>query len=100
MHYQVMFLKAVAGFEPSAESTRSGARAYAALHDAIEESMAKGELRSTDAEAIATIMWSGVHGLVSLDLVGNHRVEAGSDETLSLRAFHLMIDTLVTGLTR
>jgi AcrR family transcriptional regulator len=100
MHYQVMFLKAVAGFEPSAESAQSGARAYAALHGAIAESMAKGELRSTDVEAIATIMWSGVHGLVSLDLVGNRPATSTSDQTLSERSFHLMIDTLISGLTR
>jgi AcrR family transcriptional regulator len=100
MHYQVMFLKAVPGFEPSAESERSGSRAYGALRSAIREAMAKGELHTNDIDATATIMWSAVHGLVSLELIQNRPPETVLDQSLSDRSFKLMIDTLVNGLTR
>jgi AcrR family transcriptional regulator len=98
MHYQVMFLKAIPGFMPSDKSLIAGARSFDALLTAVQEAADKGELKSKDLHGVAMTLWSAVHGLVSLELVGIRpsNAELGSD--LPDRSYRIMIDALAVGL--
>ncbi len=101
MQYQLMFMKVIPGFSPSDESIVAAARSYEALLGAVRDSAAKGELNSSDHDAVALTMWSCVHGLVSLDLVGGHTDQPEPErKLLSDRTFTVMIDALAAGLTK
>jgi AcrR family transcriptional regulator len=98
MHYQVMFLKVIPGFVPSDKAIVAGARSFDALLDAVNDAAEKGELKSKDLHGVAMTLWSAVHGLVSLELVGSRpSVETGDD--LADRTYRIMIDALAVGLT-
>ena len=96
MHYSVMFLKAIPGFVPSEQSAAIGLRAYMALRDLVVDALAEGGLRTGDPDAIALVFWGGVHGLVSLEIIGGavgpYRAQ------LSEKTYRLMVDVLVRGL--
>jgi hypothetical protein len=74
--------------------------AYAFLRATVAEAIAAGRLREEcdDPDAVAQILWSGVHGLVSLHLT------KGDDPCLPFRPVKatakLMVDTTVRGLLR
>jgi AcrR family transcriptional regulator len=99
MYYQVMFLKAMPGFTPDDESMIAAARSYDSLLAAVNEARTNGELRSTDVHGVAMTMWSAIHGLVSLELVGNQPDDVHRGEHLADRTFRIMIDALLVGLT-
>ncbi len=99
MYYQVMFLKAMPGFVPSDESMVAAARSYDALLAAVNEARSNGELRTSDVHGVAMTMWSAIHGLVSLELVGSQPDDADRGEGLPDRTFRIMLDALVVGLT-
>jgi AcrR family transcriptional regulator len=70
MEYQVMFLRAVPGFEPSDAAVEVAARAFDSLVAAVERAMAAGVIAEGPPDEIAQLVWSSVHGLVSLELLG------------------------------
>jgi AcrR family transcriptional regulator len=63
-HYRFMFMspgdwKRYAGDTPPAQS-------YALLRSAVVEAMDQGFLAKADVDLVAQILWSGIHGVVSL----------------------------------
>ncbi len=75
MAYQLMFLRAVPGFEPSPGAVAVAARAFEGLVAAVRRAMAAGVIEDGDAEMISQIIWAGIHGWVSLELGGIGFVE-------------------------
>lgn len=69
-HYAVMFGGAVPGFEPSEEGLRRSEMAFGVLVEAVVECVNAGVIPSSDPLAVASVLWSTVHGAVSLELAG------------------------------
>lgn len=84
MVYQLMFLRVVPGFEPSDHALEIAARAFDALVAAVQRAMGAGVLAEAEPTETAQIIWSNVHGWVSLELLGVGFVEdqgAGFDHS-------------------
>jgi AcrR family transcriptional regulator len=82
MVYRLMFLRAVAGFEPSDEALGLAARAFGGLVAVVDRGMQAGTIEAGDPEMTAHMIWSSIHGWVSLELCGMGFVEdldAGAD---------------------
>jgi AcrR family transcriptional regulator len=86
MVYQVMFLRAVPGFEPSARALEVAARAFDSLVAAVQRAMAAGVVADASPTETAQLIWANIHGWVSLELLGIGFVEdqdAGFDRVCS-----------------
>jgi AcrR family transcriptional regulator len=70
MLYQVMFLRAVAGFEPSEHAVQVAVGAFNILVAAVRRAMAAGVIAEASPTETAQLIWSTHHGLVSLELMG------------------------------
>ncbi len=70
MVYQLMFLRVVPGFEPSDHALEIAARAFDALVAAVQRAMGAGVIAEAEPTETAQIIWSNVHGWVSLELLG------------------------------
>ena len=68
--YELMFLRTVPGYEPSDHALEVAARAFDALVAAVQRAMAAGVLARAEPTETAQIIWSNVHGWVSLELMG------------------------------
>ncbi len=75
MVYQVMFLKAVPGFEPSDHALEIAARAFDSLAAAVQRAMTAGVIADGSPTDTAQVIWAGIHGWVSLELLGIGFVE-------------------------
>jgi AcrR family transcriptional regulator len=75
MVYQIMFLRPVPGFEPSEQVIDVAAQAFGALVTAVERAMAAGVIAEGVPADTAHIIWSNVHGWVSLELMGMGTLE-------------------------
>lgn len=92
MAYRLMFLRTIPGYEPSPAALEVAARAFDSLVDAVQRAMAAGVLAEAPPTEIAQIIWSSLHGWVSLELTGIGFVE-DQDE-----AFQLVCASLLRGL--
>ncbi len=70
MVYRLMFLQAVAGFEPSDEAKVLAARAFGGLVAVVDRGMRSGLIEPGDPEMTAQMIWSSIHGWVALELCG------------------------------
>ncbi len=68
--YELMFLRTMPGYEPSDHALEVAARAFDALVAAVQRAMAAGVLAEAEPTETAQIIWSNVHGWVSLELMG------------------------------
>ncbi len=93
--YAVMFGHLVAGFSPPAESVARTKRSFAVLLDAVRRCLEAGLLSADDPVEVADILWAGVHGMVSLELVGYH-----PDEELAQRRYAAMLYATVSAYLR
>jgi AcrR family transcriptional regulator len=75
MAYQLMFLRAVPGFDPSAEAKAVATRAFEGLVAAVRRAMAAGVIDDRDPEMTSQMIWASIHGWVSLELCGIGFVE-------------------------
>ena len=75
MVYQIMFLKAVPGFEPSDHALEIAARAFDSLAAAVQRAMTAGVIADGSPTDTAQVIWAGIHGWVSLELLGIGFVE-------------------------
>ena len=73
--YQLMFLRTVPGFEPSDAALEVAARAFDSLVAAVRRAMAAGVLAEGPPTETAQLIWSSIHGWVSLELLGIGFVE-------------------------
>jgi AcrR family transcriptional regulator len=70
MVYQVMFLRAVPGFEPSDHALVMAARAFDSLVAAVQRAMVAGVIADASPTETAQVIWAAIHGWVSLELLG------------------------------
>jgi AcrR family transcriptional regulator len=75
MVYQVMFLRAVPGFEPGNDALEIAARAFDSLVAAVQRAMAAGVIADSSPAETAQLIWASIHGWVSLELLGIGFVE-------------------------
>jgi len=75
MAYQVMFLRAVPGFEPSDPALTSCTRGFDCLVDTVERAIRAGVIAPGSPTETAQMIWAGIHGWVSLELLGLGFVE-------------------------
>ena len=75
MAYQVMFLRAVPGFEPSDPALTSCTRGFDSLVDAVERGIRAGVIAPGSPTETAQMIWAAIHGWVSLELLGLGFVE-------------------------
>jgi AcrR family transcriptional regulator len=70
MVYQLMFLRAVPGFEPSERAFVIAGDAFADLVTAVQRAMAAGVIVEGEPAETAQLIWSSIDGWVSLELMG------------------------------
>lgn len=75
MVYQLMFLRAVPGFEPSEHALEVAGAAFANLVAAVQRAMSAGVIVTGEPTETAQLIWSSIHGWVSLELMGIGFVE-------------------------
>ncbi len=75
MGYQLMFLRAVPGFEPSIDALEIASRAFDSLVAAVQRAMAAGVIVDSSPTETAQLIWASIHGWVSLELLGMGFVE-------------------------
>lgn len=102
-HYRFMFMTPHPIPDPDGLSIERGnpdQDAYAFLRATVAEAITAGRFREDcdDPDMVAQVLWSGVHGLVSLHLT------KGDDPWLSFRPIkataRLLVDTNIDGLLR
>jgi hypothetical protein len=75
MAYQVMFLRAVPGFEPSIGALGQCTGTFYSLVAAVERAMRAGVIAESSPNDTAQLIWATIHGWVSLELLGIGFVE-------------------------
>jgi AcrR family transcriptional regulator len=75
MAYQVMFLRAVPGFEPTDHAIGECTGAYEHLVAGVERAMRAGVIAEGEPTETAQLIWATIHGWVSLELLGLGFVE-------------------------
>ncbi len=68
--YQIMFLRAVPGYEPSDVAVQIAASAFDSLVSAVRRAMAAGVVAEASPTETAQLIWATMHGWVSLELLG------------------------------
>ncbi len=75
MTYQVMFLRAVPGFEPSDHAVGVCTGTFESLVTAVQRAMREGVIAEGSPTEAAQLIWATIHGWVSLELLGLGFVE-------------------------
>jgi AcrR family transcriptional regulator len=75
MAYQVMFLRAVPGFEPSDHALGECTGTFESLVAGVERAMRAGVIAEGEPTETAQLIWATIHGWVSLELLGLGFVE-------------------------
>jgi AcrR family transcriptional regulator len=103
-HYRFMFMTPKPLLPASSLGVSDGepdSHAYGVLRSTVAEGIAAGRFRPefTDADELAQVLWSGVHGIVSL-----HIVKGGKGEHIAWRnpreTGRAMLDVLMRGTLR
>lgn len=68
--YEVMFLRAIPGFEPSEQSHLTADEAFETLVVGVSRGMRRGAFREDDPREVAQQVWASIHGAVALELCG------------------------------
>jgi AcrR family transcriptional regulator len=75
MAYQVMFLRAVPGFEPSDPALTNCTRGFDHLVTTVQRAIRAGVIAPGSPTETAQMIWASIHGWVSLELLGFGFVE-------------------------
>jgi AcrR family transcriptional regulator len=75
MAYQLMFLRSVPGYEPTDGAHEVAFRAFDSLVAAVQRAMTAGVIAEGSPTETAQLIWSSIHGWVSLELLGLGFVE-------------------------
>jgi AcrR family transcriptional regulator len=70
MAYQVMFLRAVPGFEPTDSALGECTSTFDSLVVAVQRAMEAGVIAEAPPTETAQLIWATIHGWVSLELLG------------------------------
>ena len=92
MVYQIMFLRAVPGFEPSARAIECAAAAFDKLVVAVQRAMAAGVIVEGPPFETARLIWASIHGWMALELMGI------GDPTDQATGFDRVCSTMLDGL--
>jgi AcrR family transcriptional regulator len=92
MVYQLMFLRTLPGYEPSEAALVVAASAFDSLMAAVQRAMTAGVIAEGPLTETAQLIWSSIHGWVSLELLGIGMVE---DEN---SGFDRVCSTMLRGL--
>jgi AcrR family transcriptional regulator len=100
-HYRVMFMTPKPALTPNKDHQGNPQEdAYALLRNTVEQAIAEGRMREelTDLDLVSQVIWSGVHGIVSLEIA------KCNDDWVDFKPIqdraNLMIDALIEGLRR
>jgi AcrR family transcriptional regulator len=99
-HYRLMFMTPHPPIEPDTERGNPEEDAYAFLKAIVAQAIAEKRFKRgyTDVDLVSQIVWSGVHGVISLHIAKCN--DKWVDwRTVEARA-KLMVDVLVDGLAR
>jgi AcrR family transcriptional regulator len=99
-HYRLMFMTPHPPIEPDTERGNPEEDAYAFLKAIVAQAIAEKRFKRgyTDVDLVSQIVWSGVHGVISLHIAKCN--DSWVDwRTVEARA-KLMVDVLVDGLAR
>jgi AcrR family transcriptional regulator len=93
--YEVMFMGAVPGHEPSAEAQIAGLVAFDLLRSEVVAAQQAGLITETNADTVALTMRGLTHGLVSIEIAS-----AGPDSVdgVHAKAFDAALRTIERGL--
>lgn len=91
--YEVMFLCAIPGFEPSEESHEVAAGSFDVLVQAIARGMQAGAFLDDDPRLVAQQLWAACHGAVALEIA-----EIGKIDDTD-RVYEALLETLVRGIS-
>ncbi len=83
-HYRVMFGRVDAEYVPDESAMKAGEDAFALVVETVKRAGAKGEIRADDPRLVAEILWSLVHGLVSLEMDGQFGTAAKAARRFTL----------------
>jgi AcrR family transcriptional regulator len=92
MAYRIMFLRSVAGFDPSDQALEVAGEAFGALISSVQRAITAGVVAEGPPGDIAQMIWASIHGWVSLELMGMGFVE-DQDE-----GFNQVCTTILLGL--
>jgi len=70
MAYQVMFMRAVPGFEPSDPALTRCTRGFEHLVTTVQHAIRAGVIAPGSPTETAQMIWASIHGWVSLELLG------------------------------
>jgi AcrR family transcriptional regulator len=79
-HFEVMFLPLDDGSARPAKGGEAARRAFAILEETVREGQASGEVQQGDSAAIASLIWSSIHGISLLKLAGEGPPDAFGPE--------------------
>ena len=79
-YYMVMFGDAIAGFVPPLESRTAAWESFTPLIAEFEQCMQQGSLPASNPGMAARLLWSAMHGVISLELKGYYLKKEHSDE--------------------
>jgi AcrR family transcriptional regulator len=97
MVYQIMFLRAVPGFEPSERAIECAGDAFSKLVAAVERAIAARVIVESPPFETARMIWASIHGWMALELMGigdPTDQEAGFDRVCSTMLDGLSPDTV------
>jgi AcrR family transcriptional regulator len=93
--YEVMFMGAVPGHQPSAEAQAAGLVAFELLRSEVVAAQRAGLIPETDADTVALTMWGLAHGLVSIEIASSG---PDSVDGIHAKAFDAALRTIERGL--
>jgi len=68
-HYNVMFVQRFVGFTPSAHAAQVAHQSFQVMVDRVRSAQGVGVLTGFDPVDAAQMLWSAVHGFVSLEML-------------------------------
>lgn len=80
--YRLMFMGAAPSWEPSLDSKLAALSAFDGLRLAVVRCMAAGSIRQMDPFLAAQLVWSTIHGWVSLEIEGMSFYEGPAEDEL------------------
>jgi AcrR family transcriptional regulator len=79
-HFEVMFLPVGDSSARPAKGSEAAQRAFAILEETVRAGQASGDVQQGDSQAIASLIWSSIHGISLLKLAGEGPPDAfGTD---------------------
>ncbi len=75
MVYQLMFLRTLPGYEPSDAALEVAGRAFDSLVAVVQRAVMAGVIAEGPLTETAQLIWSSIHGWVSLELLGIGMIE-------------------------